>query len=48
MQSFSLTDIRECSDEIFDRATTEPILLTEANRGVYVLLSLEDYQQLIE
>lgn len=48
MQSFSLTDITDRPDEVFDRATVEPILVTGDSRPGYVLLSLDNYRQLID
>lgn len=48
MQSFKLTDIRDLYDEVFEQAATEPILLTQESQPSYVLLSIHDYQQLIE
>ena len=48
MQSFRLTDIRALSNEVFEQAAVEPILLTQESQPSYVLLSIHDYQQLIE
>lgn len=48
MQSFTLTDIRDRYDEVFEQAAAEPILLTQESQPSYVLLSIHDYQQLIE
>jgi prevent-host-death family protein len=48
MRSFTLTDIRDRSDEVFEQAAEEPILLTQESQPSYVLLSIHDYQQLIE
>lgn len=48
MQSFTLADIRDRYDEVFDQASAEPILLTQESQPSYVLLSIHDYQQLIE
>jgi PHD/YefM family antitoxin component YafN of YafNO toxin-antitoxin module len=48
MQSFTLADIRDRYDEVFDQASAEPILLIQESQPSYVLLSIHDYQQLIE
>jgi len=48
MQSFTLIDIRDRCDEVFNQAASEPILLTQESQPSYVLLSVYDYRQLIE
>jgi PHD/YefM family antitoxin component YafN of YafNO toxin-antitoxin module len=48
MQSFTLTDIHDRYDEVFEQAAAEPILLTQESQPSYVLLSIHDYQKLIE
>lgn len=48
MQSFTLADIRDRYAEVFNQASAEPILLTQESQPSYVLLSIHDYQQLIE
>ena len=48
MQSYTLTDVQNRQGEVFDRAAVEPVLLTEESRPSYVILSVHDYQQLIE
>jgi len=48
MQSFTLIDIRDRCDEVFNQAAAEPILLTQESQPSYVLLSIYDYRQLID
>ncbi|WP_019498221.1 type II toxin-antitoxin system Phd/YefM family antitoxin [Pseudanabaena sp. PCC 6802] len=48
MQSFTLIDIRDRSDEVFNQAAAAPVLLTQESQPTYVLLSIYDYRQLIE
>ncbi len=48
MQTYTLTDARNKHGEVFDRATIEPVLLTKQSRPSHVIMSAENYEQLIE
>jgi prevent-host-death family protein len=48
MQSYTLTDARNKHGEVFDKAAIEPVLLTKQSRPSHVIMSAENYQQLIE
>ncbi len=48
MQSFTLIDIRDRCDEVFNQSAVEPVLLTQESQPSYVLLSFHNYQQLME
>jgi prevent-host-death family protein len=47
MQTYTLTDARNKHGEVFDKATTEPVLLTKQSRPSHVIISAESYQKLI-
>ncbi|NET58020.1 MAG: type II toxin-antitoxin system Phd/YefM family antitoxin [Symploca sp. SIO2E6] len=48
MQHYTLTDVHNQQSEVFNRATTEPVLLTDQSLPSHVLMSVENYQKLIE
>ncbi|MBD2774404.1 prevent-host-death protein [Iningainema tapete] len=47
MQSYSLTDVGERYKEVFESATKEPVLLTKESQPSYVIMSANNYQQLM-
>ncbi|BBD64807.1 prevent-host-death family protein [Nostoc commune NIES-4072] len=47
MQTYTLTDARNRHGEVFDKAATEPVLLTKQSRPSHVIISAESYQKLI-
>lgn len=47
MQSYPLKEIRDRQRELLDHAAIEPILLIEDSQPKYVILSAQEYQQLI-
>ncbi|MEH2042226.1 type II toxin-antitoxin system Phd/YefM family antitoxin [Nostoc sp.] len=47
MQTYTLTDARNKHGEVFDKAATEPVLLTKQSRPSHVIISAEGYQKLI-
>ncbi|WP_375504219.1 type II toxin-antitoxin system Phd/YefM family antitoxin [uncultured Nostoc sp.] len=47
MQIYTLTDARNKHGEVFDKAATEPVLLTKQSRPSHVIISAESYQKLI-
>ncbi|MEH2244978.1 type II toxin-antitoxin system Phd/YefM family antitoxin [Nostoc sp.] len=47
MQTYTLTDVRNKHGEVFDKAATEPVLLTKQSRPSHVIISAESYQKLI-
>ncbi|MDZ7992596.1 MAG: type II toxin-antitoxin system Phd/YefM family antitoxin [Nostoc sp. EfeVER01] len=47
MQTYTLTDARNKHGEVFDKAATEPVLLTKQSRPSHVIISADSYQKLI-
>ena len=47
MQTYTLTDARNKHGEVFDKAATEPVLLTKQSRPSHVIISAESYQKLV-
>lgn len=47
MQTYTLTDARNKHGEVFDKAATEPVLLTKQSRPSHVIISAQSYQKLI-
>ncbi|WP_310484837.1 hypothetical protein [Chamaesiphon sp. VAR_48_metabat_403] len=48
MQSFSVTEIQATHSEALNRAAVEPVLLTAESQLSYVIMSVENYDLLIE
>jgi PHD/YefM family antitoxin component YafN of YafNO toxin-antitoxin module len=48
MQVFSVTEIQDTHSEALNRAAVEPVLLTAASQLSYVIMSVENYEQLID
>lgn len=48
MQNFSVTEIQDTHSEALHRAAVEPVLLTAASQLNYVIMSVENYDRLIE
>jgi prevent-host-death family protein len=48
MYTYTLSEARNRHGEIFDRAATEPVLLTKQSRPSHVLLSATAYIKLID
>ena len=47
MQHFSITEIQKAYSEVLDQAAVEPVLLTTESQPSYVIMSVENYEQLI-
>ncbi|MBD2525789.1 type II toxin-antitoxin system Phd/YefM family antitoxin [Nostoc sp. FACHB-133] len=47
MQTYTLTDARNKHGEVFDKAATEPVLLTKQSRPSHVIISADSYQKLM-
>jgi prevent-host-death family protein len=47
MYTYTLSEARNRHGEIFDRAATEPVLLTKQSRPSHVLLSATAYEKLM-
>lgn len=47
MQRFSVTEIQNTHSEVLNQAAIEPVLLTEESQPSYVIMSAENYEQLI-
>jgi len=47
MQQFSVTEIQNTYSEVLNQAAVEPVLLTEESQPSYVIMSVENYEQLI-
>ncbi|MBD2089522.1 prevent-host-death protein [Microcoleus sp. FACHB-1515] len=49
MQSYPLAELGDARlKEVFEQAIAEPVLLTEESQPSYVILSAQNYQQLIQ
>ncbi|MBE9009963.1 prevent-host-death protein [Pseudanabaenaceae cyanobacterium LEGE 13415] len=48
MQQFSIEEMQERSQDVLTSATREPVVLIDQSQPSYVLLSVENYQQLID
>lgn len=48
MQQYSIEEMRERSQDVLDSATSEPVILVNQSRPSYVVLSIQNYQQLID
>ncbi|KAF3887869.1 MULTISPECIES: type II toxin-antitoxin system prevent-host-death family antitoxin [Nostocales] len=47
MQRFSVTEIQNTHTEVLNQASVEPVLLTEESQPNYVIMSIENYEQLM-
>jgi prevent-host-death family protein len=47
MQHFSVTEIQNTHSEVLNQAAIEPVLLTAESQPSYVIMSVENYEQLI-
>ena len=47
MQHFSATEIQNTHSEVLNQAAVEPVLLTAESPRSYVIMSIENYEQLI-
>ncbi|WP_413175973.1 type II toxin-antitoxin system Phd/YefM family antitoxin [Anabaena azotica] len=47
IQIYTLTDARNQHGEVFDKVTTEPVLLTKQSLPSYVIISAQSYEKLI-
>ena len=47
MQRFSVTEIQNPHSEVLNQAAVEPVLLTEKSQPSYVIMSVENYEQLM-
>lgn len=47
MQNYSITEMQAHPSQVLEQAAVEPILLTEDAKPSYVILSAQDYQQLL-
>jgi PHD/YefM family antitoxin component YafN of YafNO toxin-antitoxin module len=48
MQRFSVTEIQNTDSEALHQAAVEPVLLTAESQPSYVIMSVENYEQLID
>ena len=47
MQNFSVTEIQNTHSEVLSRAAVEPVLLTTESQPSYVIMSVKNYEHLI-
>ncbi|MEH2363292.1 type II toxin-antitoxin system prevent-host-death family antitoxin [Nostoc sp.] len=47
MQRFSVTEIQNTHSKVLNQAAVEPVLLTEESQPSYVIMSVENYEQLM-
>jgi PHD/YefM family antitoxin component YafN of YafNO toxin-antitoxin module len=48
MQCFSVTEIQNTPSEALHQAAVEPVLLTAESQPSYVIMSIDNYEQLID
>jgi PHD/YefM family antitoxin component YafN of YafNO toxin-antitoxin module len=48
MQHFSVTEIQNTDSKALHQSAIEPVILTAESRSSYVIMSVENYQQLID
>lgn len=48
MQQFSIEEMRERSQDVLTSATREPVILVNQSQPSHVVLSIQNYQQLID
>lgn len=48
MQSYPLAEVGDRSSEVFEQAAVEPVVLTEASKPEFVIMSIQNYQQLLD
>jgi PHD/YefM family antitoxin component YafN of YafNO toxin-antitoxin module len=48
MQRFSVTEIQNTHSEALHQAAVEPVLLTADSQSSYVIMSIENYEHLID
>jgi PHD/YefM family antitoxin component YafN of YafNO toxin-antitoxin module len=48
MQRFSVTEIQNSHSEALHQATVEPVLLTADSQSSYVIMSIDNYEHLID
>ena len=48
MQRFSATEIRNTPSEALHQATIEPVLLTADSQPSYVIMSIDNYEHLLD
>jgi prevent-host-death family protein len=47
MRQFTLGDIQNLHSDILEQAATEPVVLTSESQASYVIMSVENYEQLM-
>jgi PHD/YefM family antitoxin component YafN of YafNO toxin-antitoxin module len=48
MQHFFVKEIQESNSEFLDKADIEPVLLTKESQKSYVIMSVENYEKLMD
>ena len=48
MKTYTLTQVKDKHNEVFEHAQVEPILITTQKRPSHVIVSAQTYQKLIE
>jgi PHD/YefM family antitoxin component YafN of YafNO toxin-antitoxin module len=47
MYSYTIIDTRDRHSDVFEKATIEPVLVTEQSQPSHVIMSADTYQQLL-
>ncbi|MBN3892080.1 MAG: type II toxin-antitoxin system prevent-host-death family antitoxin [Nostoc sp.] len=47
MRQFPLGDIQNLHSDVLEQAATEPVVLTSESQASYVIMSVENYEQLM-
>ncbi|WP_225895702.1 hypothetical protein [Dendronalium phyllosphericum] len=48
MRQFPLGDIQNLHSDALEKAATEPVVLTSESQASYVIMSVDNYEQLID
>lgn len=48
MQQFSIEEMKERSQDVLESATSEPVILLNQSQPSHVVLSIQNYQQLLD
>ncbi|GAP95959.1 type II toxin-antitoxin system Phd/YefM family antitoxin [Leptolyngbya sp. NIES-2104] len=48
MQQFSIEEMKARSQDVLETATSEPVILLDQSQPSYVVLSIQNYQQLLD
>lgn len=47
MQSYTLADTRDRNSEVFEKATIEPVVVTQRSQPSHIIMSVDAYRRLL-